>query len=486
MPALTHEQNVNQNRREQLDALKRQVSRLVIRDTERVELVNGRHAQDSIARAMGKLPAGAGAEKAYVFVGDGVAPPNTPSESSYESDVSAGSTGKKPQILCKSMSFDSASSNNGRMPTTWRSHLYILWVIIFFMASSLGAIFINKTCLTGYHFRYPLTLMLGQMAFAILLLTTLHVVGYNRLPDARNSDLIVLAVPTALFTSNIVVGLSALSLVNIPMFSAFRRLTLLFVMAAEYFLLHKTHSRAIMKTVIVMTIGAFISAVDDVSFSRLGYCLVFVNNVLTAAYLASIKRAMKITDFNPLALLYYTALMGFPLVTAMVISTGEIAHVIIAFRTQPELSSLGFMISLLLTATGAFAVNFSTSLCTDVTSPLTTSVAGQVKNILQTILGFFSWGFVPTTLNIVGLMLALCAQVYFAYLKYKEQNMSTWKPVPKSDSDERIGGSERDNEAEIQISDPDPVRQNAEELASSGPVQNSSTAGPEARQSATA
>lgn len=302
-----------------------------------------------------------------------------------------------------------------------RHQLYVFWVLFFFAGSSLGAIFINKTCLTGYHFRYPLTLVLGQMLFAILLLSMLHITGYRTIPLAGRQQLTSLAIPTALFTSNVVVGLSALSLVNIPMFSAFRRLTLLFVMAAEYFFLNKTHSRAIMYTVVVMTIGAFISAVDDVSFSRLGYCLVFLNNVLTAGYLAAIKRAMKETSFDPLTLLYYTALMGFPLVATLLVSTGELGHVVVAFRTQPELGSWRFMASLVLTATGAFAVNFSTSLCTHVTSPLTTSVAGQVKNVLQTVLGFFSWGFVPTTMNTVGLLVALGAQIWFAYLKYNER-----------------------------------------------------------------
>lgn len=303
-----------------------------------------------------------------------------------------------------------------------RHQLYITFVILFFMGSSLGAIFINKTCLTGYHFRYPLFLMLGQMLFAILLLTLLHILGYSRLPFANRAETCVLAVPTALFISNVVVGLSALSLVNIPVFSAFRRLTLLFVMAAEYFFLNKTHSRPIIQTVVVMTVGAFISGIDDVSFSRLGYCLVFLNNVLTAAYLASIKRAMKDTRFDPLALLYYTALLGFPLVALLLITTGELAHVILAFRTQPELLSWGFLASLILTSMGAFAVNFSTSLCTDVTSPLTTSVAGQVKNVVQTVLGFFSWGFVPTRMNTVGLLIALAAQIWFAYLKYMERH----------------------------------------------------------------
>lgn len=411
---------------------------------------------------MSKLSCDAAVAASHVRVADVAAPPNTPSGSSCESEESAcDMRHKKPYIHRKSASFDTAASDNGVLPSTWRRQLYIVWIILFFMVSSLGAIFINKTCLTGYHFRYPLTMMLLQMASAIALLGALHMLGYNRLPQASNQDLAVLIGPTVLFISNIVVGLSALSLVNIPMFSAFRRITLLFVMVAEYFYLKKTHSRAIVYTVIVMTVGAFISAVDDVSFSRLGYCLVFVNNVLTAAYLASIKNAMKVIDFGPLDLLYYTALMGLPLVTTMVISTGEMAHVIVAFRTQSELLSWGFMTSLFLTAMGAFAVNYSTSLCTDVTSPLTTSVAGQVKNVLQTILGFFSWGFVPTTMNTVGLMIALCAQVFFAYLKYKEQAMNMWKPVPAKDlGGDSVGSScalQRDHKAEIQITEPNPV-----------------------------
>jgi Triose-phosphate Transporter family len=296
-------------------------------------------------------------------------------------------------------------------------HLYIGFVFIFFAGSSLGAVFINKTCLTGYHFRYPLTLMLGQMAFAVIVLTILHVTNHMKIPTLHMKDITLMALTTALFTSNVVVGLSALSLVNIPMFSAFRRLTLIFVMGAEYILLKKTHPPGIVCAVIVMTFGAFISAVNDVSFSRFSCFLVFLNNILTALYLAFIKKVMKDTQFEPLPLLYYTALIGFPVVAILVVLTGELSHVITAFKTQPELTTLPFFASLVLTATGAFAVNFSTSLCTHVTSPLTTSVAGQVKNVLQTVLGFFSWGFVPTRMNMCGLLVALGAQLVFAFFK---------------------------------------------------------------------
>lgn len=67
--------------------------------------------------------------------------------------------------------------------------------------------------------------------------------------------------------------------------------------------------------------------------------------------------------------------------------------------------------------------NFSTSLCTDITTPLTTSVAGQVKNVLQTVLGFFSWGYVFSPINAVGLVLALMGQCWFAWIKYSQRHL---------------------------------------------------------------
>lgn len=145
--------------------------------------------------------------------------------------------------------------------------------------------------------------MLGQMHTAILLLTRLDIFGYSRFPLGESAESCVLAISIALFISSVIVGLKALSLVSIRMFSAFPRLTLLFAMAAEHFFLDKAHSCPIIQTVVVITTGAFVSGIDDISFSLLRYCLVFLNSVLAAAYHPFIKRATKDTRPGPVALL---------------------------------------------------------------------------------------------------------------------------------------------------------------------------------------
>lgn len=308
----------------------------------------------------------------------------------------------------------------------------VVGALVFFCASSLGAIFVNKACLSHYNFRFPSTLMLLQAALTIILLSVLSRIRPNlvTITPVKPSDYHRIFTSTLFFVANITVGLSALSRVNIPMFSAFRRLTVLFVMGAEYFMLHKTHPKPVVISVFALTFGAFVSALGDVTFTLTGYALVFANNALTAAYLASIKRLMRDLALDPISLLYHTSAMGFPIILAIAFITRDVQNAIEYYYVTPELrESPLFLVALSFVAASAFCVNLSTSICTHVTSPLTTSVAGQVKNVLQSLLGFFSWGYVPTPLNVAGLLVALAGQIAFAMFKYKDT-----KAEPKTSS----------------------------------------------------
>lgn len=297
----------------------------------------------------------------------------------------------------------------------------VVFSVLFFCGSSLGAIFVNKACLTHFHFAFPSSLMVLQAALTVLLLSVVSRVRPSLVSiiPIKSSDYHRILPSTIFFVMNVTVGLSALSRVNIPMFSAFRRLTVLFVMGAEYFMLHKTHPKPVIISICVLTFGAFVSALGDVTFTMVGYGLVFANNALTAAYLASIKRLMRDLNLDPISLLYYTNVLGFPLILFIALLTRDLQRAIAFYYTTPELrGSPAFAVALSFVAASAFCVNLSTSICTHVTSPLTTSVAGQVKNVLQSLLGFFSWGYVPTPLNVVGLLVALAGQVAFALCKY--------------------------------------------------------------------
>lgn len=278
--------------------------------------------------------------------------------------------------------------------------------------------------------------MLLQSVFTVVTLSVLGRILPTRFLYAplKARDLRRLAFPTLLFIANVSVGLSALALVNIPMFSAFRRITVLFVMCAEYLYLRRVQSRRVIVSVFILSFGAFVSALGDVTFTTLGYVLVFANNILTASYLASIKRVMADLSITPLTLLYHMAVLSFPPVLVLSILSGDFQGAIHAYRTREELYSSPFFVpALTFVAGSALCVNLATSVCTYVTSPLTTSVAGQLKNVLQTVLGFFSWGYIPTTLNVLGLLVALAGQIAFGVFKYLESPHRNG-PTPTSSS----------------------------------------------------
>lgn len=298
--------------------------------------------------------------------------------------------------------------------------LRVILVILAYAGSSLSGVFVNKACLSAYDFRYTITLMLSQLCVSVTALTILRLLRVIQIPHRSWKDMLVLLFPAVSLILNVTVGLLALRLVNIPMFSAFRRLSVLNVMVLEYFVLGKTATRRILWTVVVMVSGSFLAGLGDLTFDPVGYFLVFLNNFITAANLVSIKKASAVVRLEALALNYYVSCLALPIVFVLALVTGELRNAVEDIVERPELQTPGFAFSLSMSAASAFLVNFFTNLCTQLTSPLTTAITGQMKNVLQTVLGIFAWGYRVSLLNLSGLGVALAGSLWFAYFKYDD------------------------------------------------------------------
>lgn len=266
--------------------------------------------------------------------------------------------------------------------------------------------------------------MLSQLCVSVVALTILRIAGIVTIPKRSLRELSFLIFPAIFFIANVTVGLLALKLVNIPMFSAFRRLSVLNVMFLEWFVLGKTASQRMLATIFVMVVGSFLAGLGDLAFDPVGYCLVFLNNFITAANLVYIKKASVLVSLNALPLFYYVSLISLPVVLIISVLSGELRLAIAEISSRPDLQTVSFAVALSLSAGSAFLINFFTNLCTQLTSPLTTAITGQMKNILQTILGIFAFGYVVTALNLFGLAIALLGSLAFARYKYEDAKKS--------------------------------------------------------------
>eukprot|EP00188_Purpureofilum_apyrenoidigerum_P006154 Plantae.Rhodophyta-Purpureofilum_apyrenoidigerum.ctg906.p1 GENE.Plantae.Rhodophyta-Purpureofilum_apyrenoidigerum.ctg906~~Plantae.Rhodophyta-Purpureofilum_apyrenoidigerum.ctg906.p1 ORF type:complete len:360 (-),score=67.85 Plantae.Rhodophyta-Purpureofilum_apyrenoidigerum.ctg906:331-1410(-) len=310
--------------------------------------------------------------------------------------------------------------------------LFVPFVVFSYGMSSLSGVFVNKTCLSSYQFGFPITLMLAQLLVSVALVNLLRLMGILEINSKPLKELTFLFIPSTLLILNVTIGLWALKLVNIPMFSALRRLSSINVMILEYYVLNKVESRRVIMTVIFMIFGSFIAAIGDVKFDMIGYVLVFINNLITGGNLVYIKKAQQVTGLEALSLFYHISLFALPICFVLGVGTGELKSAYDAILVRPELQSPGFLFALTLSALSAFLINYTTNLCTSVTSALTTAVTGQTKNILQTILGFFTPDYKYSSLNLAGLFIALCGSVVFGYVKFTEKRTVGPQPAEKS------------------------------------------------------
>jgi hypothetical protein len=136
---------------------------------------------------------------------------------------------------------------------------------------------------TSYKFHFPLTVALLQMAFIspVSYLVAKPVLSFEHL-----RGIAPLAFVNVL---NVVCGLIGTAGLNVPMFIALRRFTLLFTILLERYWLKKTHDWPTLGAMGIMIGGAIMAAATDMTFNPRGYMAVLANDVLTSLYLIMVK-----------------------------------------------------------------------------------------------------------------------------------------------------------------------------------------------------
>ena len=90
--------------------------------------------------------------------------------------------------------------------------------------------------------------------------------------------------------SNVACGFYGLRMVDVPMFLCLRRTATAFVIAMEFCLLGKAPNGSAVISVFLICAGAVLAGVDTLQSNLTGYFWIFLNNVLTAAYLSMVRR----------------------------------------------------------------------------------------------------------------------------------------------------------------------------------------------------
>jgi len=243
----------------------------------------------------------------------------------------------------------------------------------------------------------------------------LRIINYPQLEFARCKEFLPIAL---LYSLNVGVALSALSSLNIPMYGVLKRLSTLFVLAGESVFLHKESSKRLKQSVLLIVLGAFVAGAGDMTFDMVAYLLAFSSTLLQAAYLLYVAKSGTEKGISTFGLLFYNSLLALPFVLIVFLTTSEVTEV----KKFDIFWNAEFQICLIINLLLGSMLNFSMFLCTTVNSALTTTIIGNLKNVLSVFLGLILLNPPPTNfINFLGLTLNAGGGIWYSIIKFNEQ-----------------------------------------------------------------
>ncbi|KAI9192827.1 hypothetical protein LWI28_028158 [Acer negundo] len=302
------------------------------------------------------------------------------------------------------------------------------YAAISYMACAVLLVMFNKAALSSYNFPCANFITLIQMLCSCSILYAMRcwkiisftavepqgIISYNPanlVPLKTLTKTLPLALSYLLY---MLVTMESVRSINVPMYTTLRRTTVAFTMIVEYLLTRQKHSPSVVGSVGTIILGAFIAGARDLSFDAYGYAVVFIANICTAIYLASIARIGKSSGLNIFGLMWCNGIICAPVLLFWTSIRGDL-EVTMDF---PLLFDPGFQVVMLFSCILAFLINYYVFLNTTLNSALTQTICGNLKDLFTIGIGWLLFGGLPfDLLNVVGQSLGFLGSCLYAYCK---------------------------------------------------------------------
>lgn len=295
-----------------------------------------------------------------------------------------------------------------------------LCVASFYFTCSISMNFLNKAVVSSYNFNYPFFIMACQMVATVVFLDLIRVLKIVKLPAYSLKEGVEFLPCSLSFALHSTLSLIALHGMNIPMYGAIKRCTPLVNLILSVLVLKKPFPSALLTSSVgLITLGVFVASLGDLQFEAHAYTMGTLSVFAQAGYLTLVQKSSEVHHRSTIEMLHVNSFNTLPIFLTVSMVLGEPAEI----GQSVSIAEPGFAWVFSLLIFSGCILTWAQFLCAAVCSALTTSMISVAKSVIQTVLGFFTFGGVQFhPLNITGLVMNILGGVIYTYVKQFEKN----------------------------------------------------------------
>ena len=320
----------------------------------------------------------------------------------------------------------SSSSDNNNQEKKKFINLYICHLsvgIIFtyiFIICSITINIVNRVIFWKYKFKFNFTLVLFQQLFCMIfyfICSQKSEIFIQQTGGISFSDFWKLKYQyigySIFFILKTVTSFLGYQLVtNIPMYVNLRKFLTAMTFIYQYFCKKKKISNINIFVVILLTLGALLTGIDDYSTDIKGYLAVFTKNMFNLVNLEISENFKKKNGMTNLKLLVYNSFLSTPLLLIYIFINGEFFRLIDYFKENQEYNYFYLIFFLVISCSIVMITNASFFISNEKNTSLFTQLVSDTKYIVITFISYIVLkSFTFTWKNITGLFLSTLAAI---------------------------------------------------------------------------
>ena len=295
----------------------------------------------------------------------------------------------------------------------------IIFTYIFIMCSITINI-VNRVIFWKYKFKFNFTLVLLQQLFCMIFYTIcskksevfIAETGGVSFEDFWKLKFQYIGYCIFFILKTVTSFLGYQLVTNIPMYVNLRKFLTAMTFIYQYFCKKKKISNVNIFVVILLTLGAFLTGIDDYSTDIKGYLAVFMKNMFNLVNLEVSENFKKINGLTNLKLLVYNSFLSTPLLLITIFVNGEFFKLLNYFKEEHDFSYIHLIFFLIISCSIVMVTNASFFISNEKNTSLFTQLVSDTKYIVITFISYVVLkSFVFTWKNITGLFLSTLAAI---------------------------------------------------------------------------